>query len=76
MDLCWGVKDLDRSRVKAWDADYTGELIWDDTLTVTPVENQQALLQLCEDLRRTDNDLVKGSYVNCWISDLDQFIRA
>ena len=39
VELCWGVKDLDRSEVGEWDSNDTGKLIWDDTFTVTPVEN-------------------------------------
>ena len=37
--LNWGVKELDRSNVGAWDALNAGELVWDETLTVTPRAN-------------------------------------
>lgn len=70
----WGVKDLDRSDVSLWDSSTLGSLIWDDTFTLSPAENQQALLDLCEDLR--DNfDRVKDKRVTCWAWDFDQFLQ-
>ena len=38
--LNWGVKDLDRSEVGAWDPADIGELVWDDEFTVKPRRNQ------------------------------------
>ena len=35
---------MDRSEVGAWDASDIGKLEWDDGFTVTPVENQVALM--------------------------------
>ena len=69
----WGIKDLDRSEVKAWDARSAGSLIWDEEFTITPPENQQALLDLCQELRETDR-LVKDESVTCWIEEMDRFV--
>ena len=49
--MSWGVKDLDREEVDLWDPSKMGKLIWDETFTVIPESNQQALLDLCTDLR-------------------------
>ena len=40
VNVNWGVKDLDRSKVDLWDAANMGELVWDDQFTVAPKENQ------------------------------------
>ena len=39
VNLNWGVKDLDRSGVSAWDVNNMGELIWDQELNVVPARN-------------------------------------
>ena len=70
VNLVWGVAGLDRSEVGLWDPDNVGKLIWDDSFTIVPPENQQALLDTCADLR--DNfELVKFNDVVCWIEDFD-----
>jgi hypothetical protein len=69
----WGIEDLDRSDVKAWDARSAGSLIWDEEFTITPPENQQALLDLCQELRETDR-LVKNQMVTCWIEEMENFV--
>lgn len=65
--LNWGVKDLIRDNVSSWDADDLGVLVWDDEFTVVPAANQQALLDLCDDMRADTNKLVKNKVVTCWI---------
>ena len=39
VQVTWGIKDLDRSQIKEWDAADMGILVWDDTFTVAPAEN-------------------------------------
>jgi len=39
VQVTWGVKNLDRSKVGAWDNTALGELEWDDEFTVAPAEN-------------------------------------
>lgn len=39
VQITWGVKDMDRSNIKAWDATDTGVLIWDDKFTMAPKAN-------------------------------------
>lgn len=39
VSLNWGIKELDRENVSAWDADDLGKLVWDDTFTILPEEN-------------------------------------
>ena len=39
VQVTWGVKDMDRSSIKAWDATDLGVLIWDDNFTVSPAAN-------------------------------------
>ena len=58
VQITWGVKDLDISQRKDWDAMDLGILIWDDTFTVSPAANQQALLDFCYHLR-FESDVVK-----------------
>ena len=71
--LNWGVKDLDRSDVGPWDPEVIGKIVWDETFTVAPRYNQQALMNLCVDLR--DNfELVKNNGVTCWILDMAEFV--
>lgn len=53
----------------AWDPDNIGKIVWDETFTVAPRANQQALMDLCVDLR--DNlDIVKNNGITCWILDM------
>ena len=40
VNINWGVKDLDRDGVSAWDPEDVGKLVWDDSFTVTPLLNQ------------------------------------
>jgi hypothetical protein len=63
-----GAKGLDKSDVSTWDSAYMGEIIWDEDFNIYPMENQQAMLDLC--------DLVDGfsqkeevAEVDCWIKD-------
>ena len=74
VNLNWGVKDLDRSSVGLWDGAEIGSIVWDDEFTVAPAENQQALMDLCVDLR-DQSALVKENFVKCWILDMDDFVR-
>ena len=37
--LSWGVEGLDREEVDLWDPSKIGELIWDESFTVTPESN-------------------------------------
>ena len=74
VSIVWGVKSLDRSSVGLWDPEELGELIWNDEFDITPVENQQALLDLCDELT-DDHALVKEDDVNCWIRDMDVYVR-
>ena len=39
VSITWGVKDIDRSNIKDWDASDMGVLIWDDEFTVAPEKN-------------------------------------
>ena len=72
--LNWGVKDLDRSDVGLWDPQEIGKIVWDDDFTIAPRANQQALMDLCTDLR--DNfELVKNNGVQCWILDMAEFVQ-
>lgn len=41
-----------------WDPEDLGKLIWDEDFTVSPAENQKALLDFCEFLK-SENPLVK-----------------
>lgn len=53
----------------SWDPDDLGKIVWDETFTVAPRENQQALMNLCVDLR-DKFELVKSNVVSCWILDM------
>lgn len=75
VNLNWGVKDLDRSNVGSWEPSEMGEIIWDDDFTVVPAENQQALLDLCDDLLSDNNTLVSAKQVTCWVKDFDYFVK-
>jgi hypothetical protein len=58
VDIHWGIDDLDRSNIRKWEVDDIGELIFDREFTISPPENQQALLDLCAELR-TRSDIIK-----------------
>ena len=75
VNIVWGVKGLDRSSVGLWDPAELGELIWNDEFDISPAENQQALLDLCDELT-DDHPLVKDKDVKCWIKDMDLYVRA
>ena len=75
VNLVWGVKDLDRSDVGLWDPDELGELVWDDDFDIAPAVNQQSLLNLCDELLNYQPQMVKESGVNCWIKDMDEWLR-
>lgn len=75
VNLNWGVKDLDRDDVGAWESDNAGVLIWDDNFTVSPKENQQFMLDFCNELM-FDTDVVLDEDVKCWILELDNFVKS
>jgi hypothetical protein len=71
VNINWGVKDLDRDGVSTWDPEDVGKLVWDDTFTMTPVLNQQSVLNLCASLK-TNTELVKEpNDMECWIEDMN-----
>ena len=74
VSITWGVKEMDRSNIKDWDATDMGELIWDDEFTVAPAENQIALLEFCNYLLN-ESKIVEKKLVECWIKDMDNFVR-
>ena len=51
VNINWGVKGLDRDGVSSWDPEDVGKLIWDDGFTVTPVLNQQSIMDVCKGLK-------------------------
>ena len=53
----WGIADLDREGVGAWNVTDLGKIVWDEDFDISPAENQQALIDLCETLRDNE-DLV------------------
>ena len=73
MHLNWGIKDLDRSEVGLWDPANMGKLVLDDSFTVEPVRNQQAVLNLCNVLT-DDHELVRDNQVTCWILDMQAMV--
>ena len=76
VNINWGVKDLDRDGVSTWDPEDVGKLVWDDTFTMTPVLNQQSVLDLCASLK-TNTDLVKEpDDMECWIEDMNDSLPA
>jgi len=70
----WGIEGLDREGVSMWNVTDTGKLIWNNDFDMTPPENQQALLDLCADLRTRD-DLVQRKSVTCWIEEFKRFVE-
>ena len=74
IQITWGIKGMDRSKVGAWDAFDVGELQWDEDFTVSPVENQIALMKFCDYLVN-ESDVVSDKIVNCWIKNMDIFVR-
>ena len=58
VQVTWGVKEMDRSKIKPWDATDLGELVWDETFTVSPPANQKAILDFCNYLE-FESDIVK-----------------
>ena len=74
VNIIWGVKGLNRDDVGLWDPEDLGKLVWDDDFTISPPENQLALMDFCVDLRE-NSPVVKENEVNCWIEDMDRFVR-
>ena len=74
IQITWGIKGMDRSRVGAWDAFDVGELQWDEEFTVAPVENQIALMKFCDYLLEKSSVVADG-VVSCWIKNMDTFVR-
>ena len=73
VSITWGVKEIDRSNIKDWDATDMGVLIWDDEFTVSPAANQVALLEFCDYLE-FESEIVKDNIVECWIKSMNEFI--
>ena len=69
VSIHWGVDGINKEEIGYWDGTSSGELIWDDNFKISSVENQQALLDLCQELKENE-DLVKDANVKCWIQDL------
>jgi len=74
VSLNWGIAGLDRSDVGMWDSSEMGKLIWDDEFTVKPVENQRALIDLCNYLK-DESELVRNNRVTCWILDMQAMVE-
>lgn len=36
VNIFWGTKEIDKSKVKTFDAEYIGELVWDETFNLAP----------------------------------------
>ncbi len=49
--MYWGVSGLDKSGVGVWNNTDLGEIEWDVNFNLAPEANQQALLDMCSDLR-------------------------
>lgn len=68
--MIWGLLDLDKENVTMWNSSYAGEIVWDPDFTMAPAENQQYLLDICDELL-TFNATEEGSEVSCWIKDFE-----
>ena len=51
VEIFWGGKAIDKSKVHPFNATYTGELELDDAFNLAAPESQQFLLDLCEELK-------------------------
>ena len=60
--------------VGTWDTNDLGQLKWDAQFTVSLPQNQLSLLNLCDWLEN-ESELVQNGIVDCWIRNLDEFIR-
>lgn len=52
IDIYWGVEGIDKSDVGRWSPENIGEVIWDEKFDLTPIENQQNVMDFCEDLKK------------------------
>lgn len=72
VNIYWGVDSLDNSKAKKWDPEYIGEVIWDQKFDLSPIENQQNILDFCEELKR--KDFVVENSVICWTEMFQQYL--
>ena len=72
VNIYWGVDSLNSSKAKKWDPEYIGEVIWDKNFDLSPIENQQNILDFCEELKRKDF-VVKNSVI-CWTEMFQQYL--
>ena len=45
-----GLEGLDKSGLTTWDVQNAGTLIFDDDFDLSPTANQEAMINMCEDL--------------------------
>jgi len=39
IQIYWGIDSIDKSSIPSWDATAIGEIVWDDSMDISPVEN-------------------------------------
>lgn len=72
INIFWGVSGLNNSKANKWDPEYIGEVIWDDEFDMTPIKNQQSILDFCKDLK-TKNFVVQST-VYCWTDEFQEYL--
>lgn len=51
VDIIWGVSGVDRSSISTWDTKEVGNVIWDESFDPLTPESQQAIVDLCDNLK-------------------------
>jgi len=74
VEIFWGGKAIDKSKVHPFNATYTGELELDDAFNMAAPESQQFLLKFCEGLK--EQNFIVANTAKCWIDDFRDFVGA
>ena len=70
----WGAESIDLKNRNYWDIEQLGDVIMDSNFSMSKPEEQQFILQFCEDLRSVEGSfIVKGS-ADCWFKDFKLYL--
>lgn len=67
VSIIYGLDHLETGHISKWDSKTLGDLVYDDTFTVSAEANQQRILDICSELRTSS--IVADGTVYCWMED-------
>jgi hypothetical protein len=74
VDIIWGTKGIDKSKVDKFNASDIGQVVWDPEFEFYSPEQQQMVYEFCQQLKKSSSLLYLPESVTCWIDDFRSFV--